>query len=44
MHRQFADLAEFEPNAIDSTCLDPQATAEFVRAGLAAGTFLLPPG
>jgi predicted kinase len=41
MHRQFRDLGSYARHAIDSTGLDPAATADLVSRGLAAGQFLL---
>jgi predicted kinase len=41
MHRQFGDLGEYEPHAIDSAALGPSATAGLIRDGLAAGRFRL---
>jgi predicted kinase len=43
MHQQFAILGEYESHAIDSTGLDPHATADLITSGLAAGRFLLNP-
>ncbi|GAA4529645.1 AAA family ATPase [Amycolatopsis samaneae] len=43
MHRQFADLGEFEPHALDSTGLDATATAAAVRDALAGETHRLKP-
>jgi chloramphenicol 3-O-phosphotransferase len=41
LHRQFTDLGPYEAQVVDSTRLTPQATADAVQRGLAAGTFRL---
>jgi predicted kinase len=41
MHRQFRDLGGYERHAIDSTSLDPAATADTISRRRAAGQFLL---
>jgi predicted kinase len=41
LHAAFADLGEFEPHALDTTSLSPDATVSAVRGGLAAGRYLL---
>lgn len=41
MWRQFADLGELEPHAVDSTNESPEATAAVLRARLDAGGFRL---
>jgi predicted kinase len=43
MHQQFTSLGEYESHAVDSSALGPQATADLIAAGLAAGRFLLNP-
>jgi len=43
MYRQFLRLGEYEPHVIDSSGLGPDATAQLVSGGLAAGRFLLNP-
>ena len=40
MHRQFAELAEFEPHALDSTGQSAASTAQAVWDGAAAGVLL----
>jgi predicted kinase len=41
MYRQFADLGPYEHHVIDSTVLDPAATAERIQQALTEGEFLL---
>jgi hypothetical protein len=41
LHRQFSDLGVYERHALDSTRLDPQATADVVLRGLAEQAYLL---
>ena len=43
LHRQFADLADLESHALDTTTLTPAATLTAVRDALAAGAGLLTP-
>lgn len=43
MYRQFADLGPYEHHVIDSTTLDPPATAERIRQALTKGQFVLGP-
>ncbi|SDN31933.1 AAA family ATPase [Allokutzneria albata] len=42
LHRQFADLGEWEHHAVDSADLDADATATVVLAGIARGAYRLP--
>ena len=42
LHRQFAELAELESHALDSTGQSAASTAQTVRDGMAAGRYLLP--
>ena len=42
MHRQFADLGEWEHHAVDSAELDADATATVVLDGIARGAYRLP--
>lgn len=44
LHQLFADLGDYEPQAIDSSGLDAETTAGAVRRGLDAGRFQLDPG
>lgn len=41
MYAQFADLGEFEPHALDTTRLSPDASADAIRDGLAANRYQL---
>ncbi|MER7248966.1 AAA family ATPase [Kribbella sp. NPDC000426] len=41
MHGVFADLGELESHAIDTSTLDPAATAAAVRKAVASGDYLL---
>jgi hypothetical protein len=43
LYLQFTGLGTFEGNALDSTHLSPQTTADAVLSGLAEGTYLLEP-
>jgi hypothetical protein len=43
LHRQFTDIGAFEGHVLDSTLLDPQATADAVLHGLAKGRYRLAP-
>ena len=42
LHGQFADLAELEPHALDSTGHSPAQTAQAGIEGMASGRYLLP--
>jgi AAA domain len=42
LHRQFTELAELEPHALDSTGQSAADTTQTVRHGVAAGSYLLP--
>ncbi len=41
MYRQFADIGDYEHHVIDSTALDPTATAERVQEAVATGQFIV---
>jgi hypothetical protein len=43
MYRQFADRGPYEHHVIDSTTLDPAATAEHIHQALTNRQFVLPP-
>lgn len=43
LHRQFTDIGVFEGHVLDSTQLNPEATAHAVLHGLAQGTYRLTP-
>jgi predicted kinase len=43
MYRQFADLGPYEHHVIDTTTLDPAATAERIQQALTKGQFILLP-
>ena len=41
MYRQFADLGVYEHHVIDSTALDPTATAQRIQEAVATGHFIM---
>jgi hypothetical protein len=41
MYRQFTDLGPYERHVIDSTTLDPTATAERIQQALTTGQFIV---
>jgi predicted kinase len=43
MYAQFADLGRYESYVIDSSALDPAATAEFIQRAVTERRFILPP-